>query len=301
MNDEELSRRALMRRLGIGLGALPLTRLVAACGDNLASGSDATAATADATVATADGACTATLEGEIGPYFADDSADGFERSNVLANLDGTEVQTGVPLTLTVYVYDSEKGCAPFAGAQIDIWHCNASGVYSDIAAENTIGHQWLRGYQLTDATGKVTFTTIIPGWYSGRTTHIHTRVRSSYNEASSTSDGSNTTQCFFPQTLVDMLAKTVAPYNAEGVNPTTNASDRVYSAQTQGMNELTMIGSVDAGFSATFAIYLPINSGGSSGGGGPGGGGPGGGGPGGGGPPGDGGMPPPPGDGGSMD
>ncbi len=280
MIDDDLTRRALVRRLGMSLGAWPLARLLAACGDNSSASVDATAdaradaAAIDASSATGDGACSETLEGEIGPYFADDSADGFARSNVLSNLDGSDAQPGIPLALTIHIYDSEKACAPLAGAQVDIWHCNASGVYSDIAGEGTTGQQWLRGYQISDANGMVSFATILPGWYAGRTTHIHARIRSAYSEASSTSDGTNTTQMFFAQALVDMISTTIAPYASEGVNPTTNASDRVYAEQTAGQNELTLVGSVAAGYAATFAIYLPIDDAAGSG-SGPGSGGPG--------------------------
>jgi protocatechuate 3,4-dioxygenase beta subunit len=243
------------------------------------------------------GVCEVTPEGEIGPYFADDSATGFNRSSIVSNLDGTSTQPGVPLTLSVTVVDAKNGCTPYVGAQIDIWHCNASGVYSDISSEETSSDQWLRGYQLTDANGQVTFKTIIPGWYSGRTTHIHLRVRSSYSEASSTSDGTNTTQCFFDQTFIDTLYTTVSPYSAEGKNPTTNASDRVYSQEEDGANLLTLTGDNTNGYAASVTIFLPITAtydAATPGGGGPGGGPddggfPGEGGPGGGGPPGQGG------------
>jgi protocatechuate 3,4-dioxygenase beta subunit len=222
----------------------------------------------------ADGAaCAVTPEGEIGPYFADDSAAGFNRSNILANIDATSVQTGIPLTLTVTVKDSATGCAPYANAQVDIWHCNAAGVYSDQASESTSTETWLRGYQMTDASGQVTFVTIIPGWYSGRTTHIHLRVRSTYSTASSTSDGTNTTQLFFDQAFVDTLASGVAPYSSEGQNPTTNASDRVYSSQTNGANLLSLSGDNTAGYTAAVTIVLPITdeaAEGGAGGGGPG-------------------------------
>jgi len=109
-----------------------------------------------------------TLEGEEGPYFVDDSATGYNRSNILSNLDGTDTQTGVPLSLTVYVYDAKNSCAAMENVQIDIWHCNAAGVYSAEASESTTGQSWLRGYQLTNANGMVQFATVIPGWYSGR-------------------------------------------------------------------------------------------------------------------------------------
>ncbi len=212
-----------------------------------------------ATVASSDGAsCSETPEGEIGPYFADDSKSGFDRTNLTTSIDGTSEQSGIPLTLTVTVVDTEKSCAPYVGAQVDIWHCNAAGVYSDEASESTSGASWLRGYLLTDANGQVTFNTIVPGWYSGRTTHIHLRVRSTYSEASSTSDGTNTTQVFFEQTFLDTLATSVAPYDSEGKNPTTNASDRVYSQQTKGSNVLTLSGDTTDGYTASLTIGLPI-------------------------------------------
>src|SRR5262249_40310184 len=131
--------------------------------------------------------------------FGADGGRGFNRSDIRSNIDGSSIQTGIPLTLTITVVDSENSCIGLQNAQVDIWHCNADGVYSGEDVENTVGLTWLRGYQLTDSEGQVTFTTIFPGWYQGRTTHIHLRVRSKYSAASSTSDGTNTTQLFFPQ------------------------------------------------------------------------------------------------------
>jgi len=205
---------------------------------------------------TASAACSSTLEGEEGPYFVDDSASGYLRSNVLSNLDGTDTETGVALALTVYVFDSENSCAAMQGVQVDIWSCNASGIYSAESSESTTGQSWLRGYQLTDSAGKVEFSTIIPGWYSGRTTHIHMRFRSTYDETDTS--GSNTMQVFFDQTLIDTLSTSVSPYSTEGTNPTTNASDRVYTQQEQGTTLLTLTGSNTAGYTATFNAYMPI-------------------------------------------
>jgi protocatechuate 3,4-dioxygenase beta subunit len=234
--------------------------MLAGCGGSGGASSIPTAATPTPTAAPVgtSGACAVTPEGEIGPYFADDSLSGFNRSNILANLDGTAVQAGVPLTLTVQVYDTQAGCAAMSGVQIDVWHCSASGVYSDEASENTSSQTWLRGYQITGSAGTVTFTTIVPGWYQGRATHIHVRARSKYNSASSTGDGSNTTQLFFPQAVVDALSSSVAPYDAHGVNPTTNASDHVYTPQTKGKMELVLSGTAGSGYVASVAIGLPI-------------------------------------------
>jgi len=229
----------------------------------LGDGAADSSAEGDATTGDASGdsgACEVTPEGEIGPYFADDSDSRFNRSNILSNLDGTNTQTGIPLTLTVTVVDTENACAPYASAQVDIWHCNSAGIYSDEASESSTSETWLRGYQVTDASGEVTFVTIIPGWYSGRTTHIHLRVRSSYSTASSTSDGTNTTQLFFDQTLVDTLETSIAPYNAEGENPTRNASDHVYDGETDGANLLTLSGDNTSGYTAAVTIFLPIKT-----------------------------------------
>jgi protocatechuate 3,4-dioxygenase beta subunit len=249
------------RRAALGaFGVLGGTLVLVACKTATTSSGDDDESTADAaTSGSGDaGACASTLEGEVGPYFADDSADGFNRTDITANLDGTSVQAGIPLVLTVYIYDAQNSCTPYVGAQVDIWHCNASGVYSDIAAESTSTEQWLRGYQITDSTGKIAFTTIVPGWYQGRTTHIHLRIRSSYDEAAGLSDGTNTTQVFFSQTLIDTIATTITPYNSEGTNPTTNASDHVYAGETNGTNVLAMTGDTTSGYTATLSIYLPI-------------------------------------------
>ncbi len=218
-----------------------------------------TSSTLTVTVTGASTSCgTSTLEGEEGPYFVDDSASGYNRSNILSNLDGTETQTGVPFALTLYVYDAKNNCAAMQNVQIDIWHCNASGVYSAENSENTTGKSWLRGYQLTDANGLVRFSTIIPGWYSGRTTHIHLRLRSTYDASSSGT--TNTMQLFFDQTLIDSLDTTTSPYKSEGRNSTTNASDRVYTQQEKGTILMTLSGSTSAGYSATAKVYLPITT-----------------------------------------
>jgi protocatechuate 3,4-dioxygenase beta subunit len=77
------------------------------------------------------------------------------------------VQTGIPLTLTIKLQDAGSSCSPQQGAYVDIWHANAQGAYSDVSGSgnpNNIGVDWLRGYQVSDENGEVTFTTIYPGW-----------------------------------------------------------------------------------------------------------------------------------------
>ncbi len=202
--------------------------------------------------------CAPTPGGEIGPYFADDSAAGFLRSSILSSIDGSNVQAGISLSLTITVLDAKRGCQPYRNAQIDIWHCNAPGVYSDEASQNTASETWLRGYQLTNAEGQVTFGTIVPGWYPGRTTHIHVRARSTYSDTASPNDAANTTQLFFEQTLIDSLASSVAPYSGQGKNPTTNANDHVFNGETKGANVLAVSGDAKSGYRAEVTLRLPI-------------------------------------------
>jgi len=247
--DKEISRRQ-----AIGLLAVAGAGVMLGCG----GGTKTSTATTTTATATSNTSCTVTPEGEEGPYFVDDSATGFARSDIRSNLDGTNTQSGIPLTLSIYAYDSENSCAAMANVQIDIWHCNGSGIYSAEDVEDTTGETWLRGYQITDANGLASFKTIVPGWYAGRTTHIHLRLRSTYD--STTTGGTNTTQLFLLQDVIDTINTTISPYSAEGTNPTTNASDHVYSGETDGANLLTLSGDNTNGYTATIKINLPITA-----------------------------------------
>jgi protocatechuate 3,4-dioxygenase beta subunit len=253
MKQELITRRAALVALTGTAGAVALM----SCGGGN-SGTTASASSGTSSTSLMSTTCLITPEGEIGPYFVDDSAAGFNRSDIRSNIDGSSTQQGIPLTLNLIVLDAQNGCIPMQDVQVDIWHCNALGVYSDEGVESTVGETWLRGYQLTDSAGEAAFTTIFPGWYQGRATHIHLRLRSTYSTASSTSDGTNTTQLFFAQTLVNTIDTTIAPYSSQGANPTTNASDRVYEEQTEGLMELVLTGNTTAGYTATVTIGLPI-------------------------------------------
>lgn len=268
-----VTRRAALRVLGGAAGAVLLTgcrgtgdstgsvtRADMTGADTIGTDTSGTTGMAGATTAADSSSCAVTPEGEIGPYFADDSAVGFNRIDIRANIDGTRTQPGIPLTLNITVVDTEKGCAGLQNAQVDIWHCNAEGVYSDEGVEDTRGETWLRGFQLTGPAGKVQFITIFPGWYAGRATHIHLRVRSKYSAASSARDEANTTQVFFPQATVNTVTTKVAPYNSRGANFTTNAGDHVYTMQTEGRMELALMGDARSGYRANVTIGLPIIS-----------------------------------------
>jgi len=174
-------------------------------------------------------ACVASPSMTEGPYFVDEL---LKRSDIRIDpTDGT-MRPGIPLTLAITLFSVNGNvCAPLKGAQIDIWHCDASGVYSDEAANNTVGKKFLRGYQLTDDTGLASFTTIYPGWYMGRTVHIHVKVRTF--SADGTQSYAFNSQLFFDDTLSDMIFAQ-PPYSAHGKRDTTNATDMVFNGTDQG-------------------------------------------------------------------
>jgi len=124
------------------------------------------------------GACAGRPQQTEGPYYLDSK---LNRSDIRSDPADGSVAEGVPLLLEFKVSRlTEVGCAPFAGAVVDVWHCDARGIYSGVHDPNfnTTGKKFLRGYQITDKAGIARFRTIYPGWYPGRTVHIHFKIRS---------------------------------------------------------------------------------------------------------------------------
>jgi protocatechuate 3,4-dioxygenase beta subunit len=246
-------RGGLTRRRALGLAGLAGAAYVA--GPLKPFGSDPAT---DPEAAGAAASCVLAPEVTEGPYWVDERLD---RSDV------TGGQSGVPLSLALYVYRADDSCEPEQGAIVDIWHCNASGLYSDEASNSTSGQTWLRGYQETDATGLASFKTIFPSWYAGRTIHVHVRVRT-FSGTSTTYDF--TTQIFFSESDAAAVLAT-SPYNSRSGRDTTNASDMIYKQEETAGNVLlpTLSGSASAGYSGTVGIGLsglPAGTGSSSGG-----------------------------------
>lgn len=167
--------------------------------------------------------CLLAVEVTEGPYYLDPG---------LVRADIAEDRPGVPLELLVQVVDED--CRPLAGARVDVWHCDAGGNYSGFAdqgsdaAASTEGQTFLRGTQMTDAGGLARFRTIYPGWYRGRTAHVHHKVFL---------DDTNvlTGQIFFPDALSQYIYDNVPPYDARtGARDTVNASDGIAAQAGEG-------------------------------------------------------------------
>jgi protocatechuate 3,4-dioxygenase beta subunit len=145
-------------------------------------------------------------------------------------------------------------CTPLAGARVDLWQCDATGVYSGVRdpSFDTTGQQFLRGYQLTDATGTAQFTTIYPGWYQGRTVHVHFKVRT---DPSSELGHEFTSQLYFDDELSDRVHSR-EPYASKGQRTLRNERDGIFR---RNGDQLKLAVSEEAqGYASTFHLGLQI-------------------------------------------
>ncbi|BAY23108.1 intradiol ring-cleavage dioxygenase [Calothrix sp. NIES-2100] len=197
-------------------------------------------------------ACVVSPQQTEGPYFVDEK---LNRSDIRADPADGSVKEGVPLQLTLHVSQvGSNGCTPLAGAIVDIWHCDASGVYSDVTDRSftTVGKKFLRGYQVTDAQGNVQFTTIYPGWYPGRTVHIHLKVR---KDGTAGQGYEFTSQLYFDDAVSDRIYSQ-APYASNGQRTLKNADDGIF--QDGGEQMLLKLTKNGQGYAATFDVGLQI-------------------------------------------
>ncbi|GAB3717756.1 dioxygenase family protein [Spirosoma lituiforme] len=164
-------------------------------------------------------------------------------------------RTGVALTINITIKNSNSSCAALAGALVDIWHCDKDGYYSEYGGSgmqsvNYTSVDFLRGRQTTDANGLVSFTSIFPGWYSGRAPHIHVHV---YNASGKSL---LVTQIAFPYDVTNLVYTTGQSYGyTKGSQDTTNERDNVFS---DGFTtELaTLSGGLSAGYTLTHTIVV---------------------------------------------
>src|SRR2546425_5814816 len=240
MSLKKSTRREVLAVLGAGVGAV-----LAGCGSTPTSPSSTTTGTTTSGGGTSStGSCAVTPSETEGPY---PDKTGMINNSAFFRRDITEGKSGLPLTLTLTIVNVNSSCAAVSGANVEIWQCDAAGRYSEYSQPgyDGSGQTFLRGIQTTDANGQVTFTTIYPGWYAGRATHIHVDV---YRSGSLV----KTTQIAFPETISAAVYAT-GVYASKGQNSTTNSSDNVFSDGTT--NELaTLAGNTTSGYTATLTI-----------------------------------------------
>ncbi len=244
----EHSRKKFLKNFLIGATSVPL--IMEACKKETVA--DTTTTTTTTTTGSSSGTCTVTPTETAGP-FPTITPSSLVRSDI--RLD----RTGVGFTINITIKNKNNNCAALSGAIVDIWHCDKDGYYSEYggtgmqSADFTSVH-FLRGRQTTDANGLVSFTSIFPGWYSGRATHIHVHI---YNTAGTSL---LITQIAFPESsnsaVVTVNASTANGYTKGMTGYTYNASDNVFSDDATGSEIGTVTGSVAAGYVIAHTINV---------------------------------------------
>jgi protocatechuate 3,4-dioxygenase beta subunit len=210
--DRPLTRTSLLKAAGAAAAAVGLGSLGGRSHDAVGSNSVA---------------CVLTPEQTEGPYY-------IAGEKVRRNI--TEGRPGTPLALRLTVVDA-RTCKPIRGATVDVWHCDASGAYSGFG-EGRASRTFMRGIQRTDARGIAIFKTVYPGWYPGRTVHIHVKVHVRANVV-------HTGQLYFSDRVTDAVYRR-APYSRRPNRETRNADDSLY--QDGGRRSLLRLQRSGAGY-----------------------------------------------------
>jgi protocatechuate 3,4-dioxygenase beta subunit len=238
-----VSRKDFLKSLGLaGVTAVAAPFVMNCRSDNDEENTDVTI---DNSVSTA---CSVTNSETEGPFPTKSPS-----SLVLSNIVGD--RTGIPLEISLVIQNVKANCANLQGVIVDIWHCDKDGNYSEyggtqMQTTNYTNYHFLRGRQMSDENGNVSYTSIFPGWYDGRATHIHVHV---YN-ASGTS--LLVTQVAFPEGSGSAVELINASSGYRGMSGYTyNSNDNVFSDGTA--NEMSVVtGSVSSGFKLTHTIKV---------------------------------------------
>jgi len=194
--------------------------------------------------------CVVRPEQTEGPYFVDEK---LNRSDIRFDPSDGSVKQGVPLRLVFQVSQvNDRSCTPLSNASVDVWHCDAKGIYSDVndRSFNTVGKKFLRGYQVTNANGTAEFVTIYPGWYPGRAVHIHFKIRT---DSASQPGYEFTSQLYFNDALTDQV-HAQAPYAARGQRTQKNDQDGIF--RDGGEQLMLQITKATEGYVGRFNIGL---------------------------------------------
>jgi protocatechuate 3,4-dioxygenase beta subunit len=268
-----LSRRTVLRFLGIGAATAGL----AACG----ASTDPIASSSSSVASSASGATPAS--GEIpdetaGPYPGDGSngPDVLEESGVVRSdirssfgeLSGTA--EGVPMTLELTIRDLANGGVPFADVAVYVWHCDSQGRYS-MYSEGVTDQNYLRGVQIADSSGKVRFTSIFPACYEGRWPHIHFEIYPDQGSITDSTSAIATSQVAIPQDVCDQVYATAGyESSASTLARVSLTTDNVFSDDRAASQLATVSGDVGSGVTVALPVAIDTTTaptGGSMGGG----------------------------------
>lgn len=250
-NDRAISRRRVLSLAATSAIGVVVSQSVLACDTAAAVAPVDTTGTTTPGTGGSVASCVVTAALTEGPYFVDER---LNRSDIRADPTSGAISAGVPLSLKFNVSRvASAACTPLTGAYLDVWHCDAAGVYSDVSGAGS-GRRFLRGYQITDASGVAEFTTIYPGWYSGRAVHVHFKLR--------LFTGSNasyefTSQFFFDESLTDAV-HALSPYNTRGRRNTLNSNDGIYNSLSSSEKAALTLQTSAAGSGYSGSINLGV-------------------------------------------
>lgn len=271
------TRKPIERRRILQLGAVGIGVLLAG------SGVGAVAARAATPAELAALACVDEIPQETqGPYPADGSnqnlniltRSGIVRQDIRTSLGTGTVAEGIPLTFDLTLISTEGDCAPLAGYAVYAWHCDRDGNYS-LYSNGVTDEDYLRGVQVSDSNGKLSFTSIFPACYSGRWPHIHFEIYESLGTATAGSNALHTSQLAFPEEVCDVVYATAGyEQSIRNLAGVTLASDNVFSDGAE-LQMATLTGDIASGYHATLSVGVnPEGTSNPGGGGAPGGGAP---------------------------
>ncbi|MBT2495334.1 intradiol ring-cleavage dioxygenase [Microbacterium sp. ISL-59] len=253
-----MSRRGVLGLAGVGLGAVVL----AACAPAASGGASSTPTPTTSSGADAGSASVTEIPDETaGPYPGDGSNgpdvledSGIVRQDIRSSIDGAATADGVPLTFELQILDLANGGVPFSGVAVYAWHCTAQGEYS-MYSSGLEDVTYLRGVQVADADGKVSFTSIFPGCYSGRWPHIHFEIYPGVASITDSTTAIATSQLALPQdACAAVYAEAAYDGSARNLSQTTLASDNVFGEDSGALQVATVSGSVSGGYAATLVV-----------------------------------------------
>ena len=233
-----------MKKAGISLFAF---QALAACSKDSLEAASTPDTGGTTTSGSTNTTCTSTPSETAGPFPTKSPAS-------LAMQDIRSDRTGVPLSINITIQNKNASCAGLEGAMVDIWHCDKDGYYSEyggsgMQSANFTSVHFLRGRQTTNASGLAAFTSIFPGWYSGRAPHIHVHI---YNASGKSL---LVTQIAFPTDICNNVYTKATNFYTRGTQDTSNARDNVFSDSIA--NEMSVVsGSITGGYVLTHNIVV---------------------------------------------
>ncbi|MBP6899683.1 MAG: intradiol ring-cleavage dioxygenase [Burkholderiaceae bacterium] len=261
------------RRRALGwLGSLALPLAACGGGGDAAGSSSASSggSGSSGSGSTTSGSCSTIPSETAGPYPGDGSntSNGatsnalglasIVRSDITSSIDGASgTAAGVPLTITLTLVDSSSSCTPLAGRAVYLWHCTRDGLYS-LYSSGVTNQNYLRGVQVSDANGQLSFRTIVPGCYSGRWPHVHFEVFASLASATRGANALKTSQLAMPQAVCQTVYNQASGYSASVANlaAITLAGDNVFGEDSAALQMASVSGSLAEGYVASLTVGL---------------------------------------------